>query len=139
MKQDNKDRAEDVVARILARTGTALESTEGMDTSADAGAMEREERRALHRVSGLNHSEDAIESVEYQRLALERVVLVGIYTADAAKAEDSLRELAALAQTAGSLVLDGVLQRREKPDPGTYLGSGKARELRERFVIEWSF
>ena len=94
MKQDNKDRAEDVVARILARTGTALESTEGMDTSADAGAMEREERRALRRVSGLNHSEDAIESVEYQRLALERVVLVGIYTADAAKAEDSLRELA---------------------------------------------
>ena len=131
MKQDNKDRAEDVVARILARTGTALESTEGMDTSADAGAMEREERRALRRVSGLNHSEDAIESVEYQRLALERVVLVGIYTADAAKAEDSLRELAALAQTAGSLVLDGVLQRREKPDPGTYLGSGKARELRD--------
>src|SRR5699024_4916224 len=38
-------------------------------------------------------------------------------------------ELAALAETAGSVVLDGMLQRRSAPDPGTYLGSGKAAEL----------
>lgn len=44
-------------------------------------------------------------------------------------AEDSLRELAALAETAGSTVLDGLIQRRQLPDPATYLGSGKAKEL----------
>ncbi|MCL2850169.1 MAG: GTPase HflX, partial [Micrococcales bacterium] len=38
-------------------------------------------------------------------------------------------ELAALAETAGSQVLDGMLQRRGNPDPATYLGSGKAAEL----------
>ncbi len=46
-------------------------------------------------------------------------------------AENSLRELAALAETAGSQVLDGLLQRRRQPDPGTFLGSGKAAELRD--------
>jgi GTPase len=45
-------------------------------------------------------------------------------------AENSLRELAALAETAGSRVLDGVLQRRTNPDPATFLGSGKADDLR---------
>lgn len=46
-------------------------------------------------------------------------------------AQDSLRELAALAETAGSTVLDGLIQRRQLPDPATYLGSGKAQELAE--------
>jgi hypothetical protein len=41
-----------------------------------------------------------------------------------------MRELAALAETAGARVLDGLLQRRPHPDPSTYLGSGKAEELR---------
>lgn len=41
----------------------------------------------------------------------------------------SLRELAALAETAGSVVKGGILQRRDKPDNATYLGSGKAEEL----------
>lgn len=55
---------------------------------------------------------------------------MGIWTSGtAAEAEVSLRELAALAETAGSVVLDGVLQRRDKPDNATYLGSGKAREV----------
>src|SRR5262249_11098264 len=59
-------------------------------------------------------------------------VLVGVWTeGTAAEAEASLRELAALAETAGSQVLDGVVQRRDRPDPATYIGSGKARELRE--------
>ena len=43
----------------------------------------------------------------------------------------SLAELAALAETAGSQVLEGLIQRRDKPDPSTYIGSGKAAELRE--------
>jgi GTP-binding protein HflX len=49
-------------------------------------------------------------------------------------AENSLRELAALSETAGSEVLDGLLQRRVKPDPATYLGKGKAEELRQLVV-----
>jgi len=64
-------------------------------------------------------------------LRLEKVVLAGVWTSgNTADAENSIRELAALAETAGSQVLDGVLQRRTAPDPGTYLGAGKAEELR---------
>lgn len=51
-------------------------------------------------------------------------------------AQDSLRELAALAETAGSTVLDGLIQKRQLPDPATYLGSGKAQELAQ--IVESS-
>ena len=47
------------------------------------------------------------------------------------KAFEWLRELSALAETAGAVVLDGVLQRRPHPDPATYVGRGKAQELRD--------
>ncbi len=57
---------------------------------------------------------------------------MGVVTdGDMQAGEESLRELAALAETAGSEVLDGILQRRQVPDVATYLGSGKARELAE--------
>ena len=46
-------------------------------------------------------------------------------------AENSLAELKALAETAGSEVLEGLIQRRDKPDPATYIGSGKVEELRQ--------
>ena len=45
-----------------------------------------------------------------------------------------MRELAALAETAGAEVLEGLMQRRFKPDPATYVGSGKAKELRDVVV-----
>src|SRR5881275_1384269 len=45
-----------------------------------------------------------------------------------------MHELAALAETAGSLVLEGLVQRRDRPDPATYIGSGKAREVRDVVV-----
>ena len=62
-------------------------------------------------------------------------MLVGVWTdGSAADAEASLAELAALAETAGSQVLEGLIQRRDKPDPSTYIGSGKAQELREIVV-----
>ena len=61
--------------------------------------------------------EDVTE-VEYRQLRLERVVLAGLWAEGTlADAENSLRELAALAETAGSEVLDGMVQRRAKPDP----------------------
>jgi GTP-binding protein HflX len=46
-------------------------------------------------------------------------------------AENSLAELAALAETAGALVLDGVIQRRDTPDAATYIGHGKVDELKQ--------
>ncbi len=92
------------------------------------------ERRALRRTAGLSTELEDVTEVEYRQLRLERVVLAGLWTEGGtlADAENSLRELAALAETAGSEVLDGLVQRRQKPDPpGTFLGSGKAQELKD--------
>ena len=99
------------------------------------GEMALEDRAALRRVAGLSTELADVSEVEYRQLRLERVVLVGVWTeGSAADAEASLAELAALAETAGSEVLEGVSQRRDKPDPATYIGSGKAAELREIVV-----
>ncbi|MGB7166854.1 MAG: GTPase HflX [Mycobacterium sp.] len=96
------------------------------------GELALDDRAALRRVAGLSTELADISEVEYRQLRLERVVLVGVWTeGSAADADASLAELAALAETAGSEVLDGMVQRRTKPDPSTYIGSGKAAELRE--------
>jgi GTPase len=124
-----RDIASDVVARVLARAGTARAEGGTRHTVRDGEQLDLEERTALRRVAGLSTELEDVTEVEYRQLRLERVVLVGVWYRDATEAEVSLRELAALAETAGSLVLDGVLQRRQTPDPGTYLGSGKAAEL----------
>ena len=58
-------------------------------------------------------------------------MLVGVWTeGSVADAENSLTELAALAETAGSQVLEGLIQRRSRPDPATFIGRGKVDELR---------
>ncbi|WP_243708951.1 GTPase HflX [Actinomadura sp. GC306] len=96
------------------------------------GELDLEDRRALRRVAGLSTELTDITEVEYRALRLERVVLVGVWTDGTAEmAENSLRELALLAETAGSEVLEGLVQRRSRPDPATYIGSGKAAELRD--------
>jgi GTP-binding protein HflX len=103
----------------------------------DGEQLEREERAALRRVAGLSTELEDITEVEYRQLRLERVVLASVWTEGSLEdAENSLRELAALAETAGSTVLEGVLQRRQRPDPATYLGKGKALELRDIVVAE---
>ncbi len=96
------------------------------------GELALDDRAALRRVAGLSTELADVSEVEYRQLRLERVVLVGVWTdGSAADADASLAELAALAETAGSLVLEGMVQRRSKPDPSTYIGSGKAAELRD--------
>jgi GTPase len=96
------------------------------------GELALDDRAALRRVAGLSTELTDISEVEYRQLRLERVVLVGVWTdGSAADADASLAELAALAETAGSQVLEGMVQRRSKPDASTYIGSGKAAELRE--------
>jgi GTP-binding protein HflX len=94
------------------------------------GDLDLADRQALRRVGGLSTELADVTEVEYRALRLERVVLIGVWTeGTAAQAEYSMRELALLAETAGSEVLEGLIQRRSKPDPGTYVGSGKAAEL----------
>ncbi|MFD8196167.1 GTPase HflX [Streptomyces wuyuanensis] len=103
-----------------------------IDGERDGDQFDRSDRAALRRVAGLSTELEDVTEVEYRQLRLERVVLVGVWTSGTAQdAENSLAELAALAETAGAFVLDGVIQRRDKPDPATYIGSGKANELRD--------
>ncbi|EXF25248.1 GTP-binding protein [Nesterenkonia sp. AN1] len=100
-------------------------------SESDGEQFELMERRSLRRVDGLSTELEDVSEVEYRQLRLERVVLAGLWgEGTVAEAEYSLRELSALAETAGSTVLDGFLQRRAKPDPGTFFGSGKAEEIR---------
>jgi GTP-binding protein HflX len=102
--------------------------------SADAtrGDLELEERTSLRRVAGLSTELTDVTEVEYRQLRLERVVLVGVWTEGSAEqAQASLTELARLAETAGSEVLDGLIQRRSRPDPATFIGTGKVDELRD--------
>lgn len=101
-------------------------------TKPSTGELALEDRSALRRVAGLSTELTDVSEVEYRQLRLERVVLVGVWTdGSAADSQASMAELAALAETAGSQVLEGLIQRRDKPDPSTYIGSGKAAELRE--------
>jgi GTP-binding protein HflX len=104
-------------------------------TEFDPGAEDLRDRQALRRVAGLSTELQDITEVEYRQVRLERVLLVGVWTSGTlAQAERSLKELALLAETAGSQVVDGVIQRRDAPDPATYVGSGKAQELRQLVI-----
>ena len=101
------------------------------DDDLSTGSLDLSDRAALRRVAGLSTELTDITEVEYRQIRLERVVLVGVWTdGTLLDAERSLEELARLAETAGSVVVDGLVQRRDRPDPATYIGSGKAAELR---------
>ena len=94
-----------------------------------------QDRQALRRVAGLSTELQDVTDAEYRQLRLEKVVLVGVWTEGSAQdAENSLKELAALAETAGSEVMEGLIQRRDKPDSATFIGSGKVKEVREAVV-----
>ncbi len=116
---------ETTLQRILRRGASAPNDYDG-------DQLELEERESLRRVAGLSTELEDISEVEYRKLRIERVILIGVWgqgTLD--QAENSLRELAALAETAGAVVLAGVLQRRPIPDPTSYFGKGKAQELKD--------
>src|SRR6478672_10917789 len=96
------------------------------------GAQELAERHALRRVASLRTELEDITEVEYRQLRLEKVVLVGVWTGGTVTdAENSMAELALLAETAGSEVLEAVFQRRQSPDPATFIGRGKVEAIRE--------
>ncbi|MFV8132582.1 GTPase HflX [Streptomyces syringium] len=132
--QDRQSLPENLRADALMEEDVAW--SHEIDGERDGDQYDRSERAALRRVAGLSTELEDVTEVEYRQLRLERVVLVGVWTSGTAQdADNSLAELAALAETAGALVLDGVVQRRDKPDPATFIGSGKARELRD-IVLE---
>ncbi|MDN6667004.1 MAG: GTPase HflX, partial [Brevibacterium sp.] len=129
MTSTDKERRDAMLDRVLARGAQALGNSESnVDNDSQ---FDLAERAALKRVAGLSTELEDITEVEYRQVRLEKVVLAGLWNTTLAEAENSIRELAALAETAGSEVLDAIVQRRETPDPGTYLGKGKAAELAE--------
>jgi GTP-binding protein HflX len=137
----------DVIDRVLAHAGSrssgyaiftsGAAQALGPDAAGDPGSvdgdqLDREDRQALRRIAGLSTELEDVTEVEYRQLRLEKVVLIGIYSqGNAQEAENSMRELFALAETAGAVVLDGLLQKRATPDPSTFFGKGKASELRD--------
>lgn len=116
---------ETTLQRILRRAASA-------PSDYDGDQLELEERDSLRRVAGLSTELEDISDVEYRKLRIEKVILIGVWgQGTVAAAENSLRELSALATTAGAQVLAGLLQRRAMPDPTSYFGKGKAEELRQ--------
>ncbi|WEV73174.1 GTPase HflX [Bifidobacterium sp. ESL0790] len=132
LERDGEDERESVQNEVLGRRSEILqEQADGAEAPGAEEWHERESRNELKHVAGLGEMQD-VSDVEYRKVRLERVVLVGVWSSavtTAAQAEESLRELAALAQTAGAEVCDGVLQQRAKPDAATYVGRGKAKEI----------
>ena len=96
------------------------------------GELDLEARSGLRRVAGLSTELQDVTEVEYRQLRLEKVVLIGVWSeGDFEETQRSLAELAQLAETAGSQVLDVLVQRRDRPDPATFIGSGKLQELHQ--------
>ncbi len=73
------------------------------------------------------------QSAFIERAFRERIVVVGVFdpAADDADVDDSLDELTRLVDTAGADVIARIVQRRDAPDPATFVGSGKAQEIRD--------
>lgn len=74
------------------------------------------------------------EEIRNSEIQEERTLLVGVYGADTPRlqAEEYLEELQLLTHTAGGIVIDKILQNRTHPDPSSYIGEGKLREVRGR-------
>ncbi|MBP6083915.1 MAG: hypothetical protein KA459_00490, partial [Candidatus Planktophila sp.] len=132
-KEPPIDRSEDSFEALLRESARVTADYDADEQDLESSSQsEISDRAALRRVKGFSTQLQDISDAEYRELQLERVILIGVWTEGTAEmAENSLDELRALAQTAGSEVLDGFIQRRDKPDPATYIGSGKVEELRK--------
>lgn len=127
-QEDGYDKLFEDLLRESARAAADFDADEIDEVESQ---QDLSDRHALRRVKGFSTELQDISEAEYRQLQLERVILVGVWTEGSAEmADNSLEELKALAETAGSEVLDGLIQRRDKPDPSTYIGSGKLEELR---------
>ncbi len=115
-----------------ARVTAEYDASENEAEYYESNQHDLQDRQALRRVAGLSTELEDISDAEYRQLRLEKVVLVGVWTdGTLLDAENSMKELSALAETAGSQVMDALIQRRDRADPSTYIGSGKVVELRQ--------
>ncbi|WP_295643132.1 GTPase HflX [uncultured Corynebacterium sp.] len=129
-------------SKLYPGAGRALDGDNPLSdaTKPTIGELDLEARSSLRRLtrgtsSYTDEQADGYD-VEYRKLRLEKVVLVGVWTEGTVEQiEASLEELAALAETAGSEIADITYQKRDKPDAGTYIGRGKVEELRQ-IVVE---
>ena len=129
--QDPLDIDIDQLLRESARAAAEYDSSENNE----GNQPDLQDRQALRRVAGLSTELQDVNDAEYRQLRLEKVVLVGVWTEGTAQdAENSMKELAALAETAGSEVMEGFVQRRDKPDPATFIGSGKVEEVKQSVI-----
>jgi GTPase len=129
--QDPLDIDIDQLLRESARAAAEYDSSENNE----GNQQDLQDRQALRRVAGLSTELQDVNDAEYRQLRLEKVVLVGVWTEGTAQdAENSMKELAALAETAGSEVMEGFVQRRDKPDPATFIGSGKVEEVKQSVI-----
>ena len=127
-QEDSYDKLFEDLLRESARAAADFDADEVDEVDSQ---QDLSDRHALRRVKSFSTELEDISEAEYRQLQLERVVLVGVWTEGSAEmADNSLAELKALAETAGSEVLEGLIQRRDKPDPSTYIGSGKLEDLR---------
>ncbi len=82
--------------------------------------------------TGTHRDDSEIKIVELRKLRLERVILVGVAVGGSIEVtERSLEELRRLTETAGAEVVDTTMQRRARPDAGTFVGKGKVLEVAE--------
>ena len=133
-KFDKEDSLEIDIDTLIRENAQAVADYE-LNESPVTSNQDLQDRQALRRVSGLSTELQDVSDAEYRQLRLEKVVLVGVWTQGSAlDAENSLKELAALAETAGSQVMEALIQRRDKPDSATFIGSGKVKEVREAVV-----
>jgi GTPase len=132
---DRSPGADELVVETLQRHRAAPALRQPSSDDVDGDQLDLADRQSLRRVGGMSTELSDITEVEYRQLLLERVVLVSVWTTGSqVDADNSLAELKLLAETAGSQVLDGLVQRRPVPDPATYIGSGKVAELRDVVV-----
>ncbi len=128
---DTDDGYDKLFEELLRESARAAADFDADEIDEVESQQDLSDRHALRRVKGFSTELQDISEAEYRQLQLERVVLVGVWTEGSAEmAENSLTELRALAETAGSEVLEGLIQRRDKPDPSTYIGAGKLEDLR---------
>ncbi|MFT4186540.1 MAG: GTPase HflX [Micrococcaceae bacterium] len=136
-QEPNEKELEAIVDRVLEcsekpKRSLVLTPLEDEHSSFDGIQQDLEERRALRRTQTHSTELEDVSEVEYRQLRLEKVVVAALRTTQSEQEViNSLLELEALAETAGSEVLDAVVQRKLKPDSGTYFGAGKAQEIRD--------
>ena len=134
-------RARRIAGRVLAREDVRdahreqslegdLPKPSGLEVSSHEEWEARTSTYRSGRIAASTELED-VSQVEYRKVRLESVVLVRLHLEGTREdTEHSLAEMEALARTAGASVAATMVQSRLSPDPATYLGRGKALELK---------